>query len=289
MLSGGKMAKKETVYDVAFKIYEIPEDTGSDNIYNKERMRYHIRELLKKKYPDKTRQETWANFSSMEKDCFVYIDIRNIMLKYVHRTHRDHMEAKLDNLLRQSMLHAAEEIDEYNNNMLDLYKRYYNDDISLTEKHSRYKLFCQSLLSKDKTFPIPDYDTWVEENKDYALTIHDYLSRHDEHVAIVAKQQPTYQGNLQSDIDHLLIQIIVKILSDKFNVEIDIPHIKECLEFVNDFPIEPNEPLQSEINADLTIPEDEQNIIIENNKKFVTYKNRLADLDYFYKVIDEND
>lgn len=261
------MAKKETVYDVAFEVYEL---TKAD-VNTKHTIRKYIRENLKKTFQGKE----WTELSELEKDRFIFIIIRDKMINnYMDKAKRYRLNRKIDKILNERLIRADIEIEKYNDMMSKIYDVYYKESDTDIEKMEAYKQFCNDLSDVNKFISIPTYDEWVIGAK----RIYDYVMDFTSQTHMESNSE--YRPATQSQIDHVIIKMILKIISDKLNMCVNISKIDECLSFLNNFQVEDFEELLHEYNPKLNLTKDEQNSIIEENKKYMIYKKMLEDLDF---------
>jgi len=279
------MAKKETVYCVAFEIYEVMQAEKS----KQDKMRKYIRENLNKRFPDKT----WFDLSALEKNHFILIEIKDKFISdYIDISKQKRINAKIDKLISESMLQADMEIKEYNEKISNVYKSYYNEVDSDEDKKGAYEQFCNDLANINELVPIPTYEQWIHANESHNAikkTPHRDFGIYDYLMSYINENHPHanldyYNPVSQAQVDHVLLQTIVSILKVENNIKIDIPLIKECLEFTNNFYIEDFEEFLTKYDPSLPLSKKEQDEIIEQNKKYITYKNMLEKAEFYKKV-----
>jgi len=272
------MAKKETVHDRVFEIYDLKKDKGKHG-----KIRKFIARCLKAEFPEKnwgSLPKDWDALSDLDKARFLNIVIKDKMLeKYVDSGKRKRIDANIDKYLNDTMYQADIEIKQYNENILNIHKKHYEESDSHSDKKIAYDQFRQDLSAINKLISMPSYDEWIERNKIKPFSIYDYCmdDLHEMH----RKMETEPKSATQSEINDKILKTIMRILSTEFNYEIDVSRIKEAISYTKDFHKEDFEDLLIEYNPDLPLNKDEQNDIIESNKKYMTYSKMLRDLDFY--------
>ena len=293
------MRKKEE-YRVIFNTYELNNETNK-----KHKLRKYIRENLKREFPEKE----WSELSTLEKDRFVYITIRENMTKDMDESKRNRIIRKIDGMLNKTLFHADTELEKHNAKVSKAFEIYYNDFDTDDEKKKAYEWFCRDLKAYNEAIPIPNFDEWVEENKlalkksnpSHSKRIFDYYMDFENEQ--YKKFHSEYRPATQSQIDSVILKIILKKLNtihnvilktilyntkidvdkDKLNalnINLDEDKIYECISFLNNYEPEPFDEHLREHNSELDLTEDEQNAIIENGRKYMVYKKMFEDLNF---------
>ncbi len=276
------MIRKGNIYDVVFKAYNIQEKAL--NKATKNTIQSYIRRHLKKEYGNNVK---WENLSQLEKDRFVYIIIYNSMFQLYSCFMTSPQNAKkyIQKKINETLIGASENIKKYNDDLAIIYKHYYNEADSEEDKKKAYTEFAQNMNNLFGEGFAPLYEKWIEQNKgrepdehgnETTLRIIDYVKSYQS-----GDYLPDNSSVSPSEIDHFVIEIICHYLSK--NIDINLPLIRESLEFIKNHPREDSEPFLLEYDPDLPQSKEEQNKIIENNKMYMYYRNMLEDKSNFYK------
>ena len=269
------MTKKETVYAYVFKLYELEYKPKGD----KEKIRSFIKRQLDKHV------EIWYEYTELEKVEFAYIKIRDKMLKnYVDVSKHKRIINKLDTFLNETYMIAAPELKAHNSIIGAIFENHINALDTDSEKKENYDQLCNAIKKYNPDIPVPTYDEW-NETRDrillnpppHCLRAYDYISSYqDEQLELNDKTiYPT-----QSEIDHVIIQILLKNYQEQNNVTVDVPLIKECLTFIKnfDFHADGNDELLTEYDPELAISKEDQDEIIKKNLRYFNYKKLLENL-----------
>lgn len=84
----------------------------------------------------------------------------------------------------------------------------------------------------------------------------------------------------QTDIDHVIIQILMKEYTAQTKRAIDVPKIYECLNYIMNYEIDNYDIVQDEYDPKIEIPKEEQEKYVQANRKYFTYKRMLEDLTF---------
>lgn len=274
------MPKKQTLYSKIFETYEL---THAD-IPSKEKIRKYIKRKLKTSFPNKN----WDDLSILEQERFVYIEIREKFINdYVDFHKQNRITNKINRLTADAMLKADMKIREENDEISKVFKTHYKETDSDSDKQDAYNQFCKDMKIFNKHMTIPSYDKWIKD----PLTIYEYWMYH----AITPMEIEAYEDDNrldvpQSEIDSVILKIILPPILKELRLTINIPMIKEALTFIRDFELE-LEPLTEylvEYDPSLSLSKARQLDIIEQNKKYFTYKDMLADLTKPYEEMIKN-
>lgn len=266
------MAKTETVHDVVFEIYSLK--TASTP--KKEKVRKFIKRQLNKIYPDKT----WNDLSKIEQDTFIFINIRQKMLDtYVDGSVRQKVCTRIDKYMQDQFktLYADKEIKKHNDIINAIYENYYDVNDSESAKREKYHLLCTTIKKRNAKVPLPSYEDWCL----LPLRPYDYIKTFEE--TPLSDDEYTWPAT-ESQIDHVLLHTLLKGYTELTQNTIDINRIKECLTHLNSVPfdVDDNE-LLDKYDPNINLSREEQEKIIQANRKYYTYKKMLDDLDFIIR------
>lgn len=275
------MAKNETMYDVIFPVYELDKDSKQE----KEKYRKLLRGRFEKKFPRKG----WDNISQAEKDVFVFVDIREDMFNYyvtdpaIQKRVLQRIDEKLKTMFSQTM-------SVKHNRRVDIEFRtdYYKPKDSDTPKRKAYAEFCKDLSNVNRHVPIPEYNEWVQWNEraikgsGTPLTIHDcVMSFYD---SLDSEYARVKNAVSQSEIDHVVLEILKGKFEKELGFEINIPKIKECLTYIKNHAFEESEYVPTEVDSALgggkNASLEEQQKEMEENARYIMYKEMWDNLDF---------
>lgn len=272
------MAKKETMYDIIFGVYELKKGSKGD----KEKYRKFITRRFEKKFPNKS----WDNISQLEKDIFAYVDVKeDILERYVDESKKKRIIKRIDEKLKTILNERM--LAEHNKKVFNEYRTdYYKPEASETPKRKAYDEFCKDLLDINSHVPIPGYDEWVRRNEKATkengtpLRIYDFIM--DFYANVDSQNEVT-----QAEVDHVVIEILRKVIEEKWGIEINVPKIRECLSFIKnneydefeEIPIEYDASLETEKN----ISREEWQKYIASNAQYYKYMTMLRKLDFYSK------
>lgn len=268
------MAKKETVHDVVFKLYELKHAPEND--------KHEIRRINRNALDGDIKK--WDKLSKLDKIELIFFRIRSDVLEYVDASKRKRIENKLVNELEKTYMIAAPELKAHNSVISAIFENHINALDTDSEKKENYDQLCNAIKKYNPDIPVPTYDEW-NDTRDrillnpppHCLRAYDYISSYqDEQLELNDKTiYPT-----QSEIDHVIIQILLKNYQEQNNVTVDVPLIKECLTFIKnfDFHADGNDELLTEYDPELAISKEDQDEIIKKNLQYFSYKKLLENL-----------
>lgn len=289
------MAKKETMYSVIFDIYELKDGTKQQ----KETYRKLIKRRFEKFFPDESLEEhspdesleehsldnRWKKLSPLEKDKFVYIDIKeDIFERYVgDKNKKENISKKIDEKLKT--IFEDRVLAEHNKKVFNEYRTdYYNPEDSDTPKRKAYDEFCKDLFDINNLVPRPSYDEWVQWNEKAIkvggtpLRIYDYIKSYYNDLDL-------QKDVSQAEVDHVVIEILRKFIDEEWGIEINIPKIRECLSFIKNNEFNEFERVATKDDDFLemrkSISEEEWQKYITNKAQYYNYMEMLRKLDFY--------
>lgn len=266
---------KDSIYDAVFEVYELRYKT----LKEKDTVRRFIKRAFKKSFKDRT---DWSALSQYEKNYFIYIIIKDTMLaRYVKPIKQSvKIRQKINNFLSETLFLADNQQAKYNETMSEIHTIYYQDSNSKNEQRKKYKEFCDTLSSINDKVPIPAFEEWLSENASKPLRIYDYIMSFYREI-----EEQYFAGNTpscsQAEVDHVLLQILVKIVAKEHDIEINTSLIEECLSYLNNYHIQDFEPFLAEYDPALPLSKEKQHEIIKGNKKYMHYKTMLDNLNFY--------
>lgn len=289
------MKKQETIYDYVFEIYGLKKHTKA----LKEKYRKTIRKRFEKFYPGRT----WKGLSPAEKVLFACHDIRKEMFqryfKEATQTEKDTANENIDKKIEEVLRGDSYLLVKHNRNMDNMFEKvYYNPEDSNYAKKKKYEEFCSDLSDINSRISAPGYEEWVNWNKDAANgktppRLYDYVMSFYNDMERVDMEYTVQQ----SDVDHVVIEILKKVIEDKLEIkiEIDIPKIKECLFYLhnpNPYYVKESERLPSEFDSFLKGEADssseskkdisrEEQERLRNDNRYLLYLKMLENLDFY--------
>lgn len=259
------MSKIETVHDVVFKVYDLK--FASKDI--KDKIRKYINRQLETEY-----RKSWAELSSVEKDTFIYITIRQKMLtRYVDASKKNKINQSIDTYLKKTFLDSDSAVRKFNSIREPIYQNYFDMSDDDSTKKEKYALLCNTIRNFNPQTPIPTYEEWIN----YPLRPYDYIASF-ENEPLHVNSEIDYPS--QAEIDHVILQVILTIFKEQFQKDIDIPLIKECLTYLKNCDIDSYDTLLTDYDPNINLPKEEQEQIIQATRKYFTYKKMLDDLSF---------
>lgn len=263
------MAKKETMYDIIFDIYELKDDS----IQKKEK----YRKLIKRRFEKLFHWKNWEELSQTEKNTFVYIDLKEDMFHHyvTENTKQKRIAKKIDEKLREIL--CPEYLMEHNRKNANMFRTdYYKPEDSDTPKRKAYAEFCRDLSAINSRVPIPGFDEWIQQNEraraseqGRGLRIYDYVM--DFYYNPGSQNAESKNKVSQTEVDHVVVEILKKKIEEELGIEINIPKIQECLSFIKNNEFEEFEEMPTEYDSS---PETEKNISKEEQQKYIEDSNR---------------
>lgn len=221
-------------YEVAWHIY-----FGNTN-YNKNSADYEHRvDSVRRIVRDGLAEvRPWNEMSPLEQDFFVYITIRERMLKYVEKCFqkkvRDKVDAQTKSKHDELISIAHETIELLEDNIPFVFKHY--DTSSMTDKEAKaaYQEFCAALTIRNERCPIPPYETWRKDHQNNPRRPYDYAKEFEE----CNPNEADDDEPSESEIDHVILHTLLKYLLDNDSLQIDIEKIRTCLAIEKRYSIE---------------------------------------------------
>lgn len=198
----------------------------------------------KSEYKDKT----WQQLSPDEQNSFIYIDIYERMLKNYFPNPEDAqtLEKQIELDYKKQYLAEMNEILSHNRAIKHLYDTRQDYEARVAEvnmpqnviSHKAYNSFRRS-LSEFATFQKielcpPSEEEWLKLENGYRIydLYMDYLDSSRIHYSTDTIDVT------QTEIDHVILLTIMKIIKEKWKKEIDVASIKECLSLVSNSTLE---------------------------------------------------
>lgn len=263
------MGENKSLHDKVFRIYDLERADST----KKDAIRHYLDRKIKNVSP-----YIWENFNSVEKDIFIYITIRPRMLgHYITDENKiKKINRSIENYLKETHLDAHKPLKTYNANINALRENHYDSTDSESELLQKYKHLCNSINNYNPMVPKPTFEEW----KSFPRRPFDYIEsfQHDPIQYSDTKDYPS-----QSEIDHVIIQLLLKIVQEKANIKIDVPLIIETLTFLKNFETNNYDSLLNEYDPNIDIPKEEQDRLIDYNRQYILYKQMLDNLDFIKK------
>lgn len=278
--------KEKEMYSYIFNIYS---DKGNYLINTKSK-KEKARRMIKRHYFKEFRERDWNTLSDYEKLRFACINIKKQMLIYVEPSFENKIESKIERLITNAMIKAESTIRKQNLYTDQAFKVFCTPDADDAAKKRGYSQFCETLknlspdiepLPKDKWFssPIRVYD-WIMSERDQRLSKSFEMKETSQNTFVDEKVT-------RSEIDHILIQILLKERKNKVpeNRDIDEKAIEQCLyvvknHYTNSYQ-EEFDPILIEVDNSLPMSEEKQKKIISQNKQFQACLIQLEKLDFY--------
>lgn len=277
------MDKIGTVHTFLFDLYEFTLESKE----TKEKLRKIINRSLEKEYrncnnasecykcPQKKvckARPTWNQLSALEQRRFAYITIKDTLFKYVSSYKKNKINDKIQKEVRRTFFEIDKELDRQNKKNATTVSPYFSDNATDIEKRQAYKQFCEDYKILERGKEPPKYENWIEQNKSHHLRPYDYIMDVDQ---IDEEYIP---------INDTIINTIVKILKNEFNIEIDLKRITDCLTFLHNYELgDEFGELLVEYDESLPLSKDEQERIISINRQYIQYKKMLEELNFYEK------
>lgn len=274
--------KEKEMYSYIFNIYS---DKGNYLINTKSK-KEKARRMIKRHYFKEFGERDWNTLSDYEKLRFACINIKKQMLIYVEPSFENKIESKIERLVTNAMIKAESTIRKQNLYTDQAFMVFCTPDDDDDAKERGYNLFCETLknlspdiepLPKDKWFssPIRVYD-WIMSERSQRLSKSIEMEESSQNTLVDEKVT-------REDIDHILIQILLKERKNKRleDRDIDITAIEKCLYVVKNHYQEEFDPILIEVDDSLPMSEEKQKKIISQNKRFQACLIQLEKLDFY--------
>ena len=206
-------------YDTIFAFYEVRRKPGKEGENEIRALRKVISERLEKYLARMNLSDKeWPQIPENYRNIFVYIKIKDRMLKGKDEKFKQKIQKKIDDCLLDDAEKGSILFTRRNAAIKNfLYKDdYIAKDASVSEKKNAYKDFCQNWQDYNKWIDPPSYNDFV---KNPNLSIYDYMMNEIEN-----------ESMFDSAINDVVLRIVVKVLEDKFGLKIDYAGIKECFQ-----------------------------------------------------------
>ena len=253
------MAKE--IYDELFGYYGIQRNHPKIKT-----IRVQIMRQLKKLYKTKD----WNELSEYEKSSFKLIHMHKYLIKYSRNP--KNVEAKIQKEHQESLI-QLQSLHEHNNRIDKLYKEYFDPSMSEEEQINAYKEFCADLKEGFPGVLPPSFAVWINN----PLRIFDYISDPYSEIDSAAVELASIP---QEKVDHEVLECILQIIKEKWNVEIDITAIRQCLLAVKDIDHINTDKLPDDINYNPDSPVEEPQKINQNTLALIDAANKLKNHDF---------
>lgn len=274
------------------KIYQAYGLKDEDKKFKENVHDYINRMYEKSKYKDKT----WQQLSPDEQEYFIYYEIFDKMLNVYVLDSKGKSSLKKKRKRSREIMFAIEmhQILSHNKAFEHLYDtrqdyeaRVTKENLSQEEISRRaYNSFRRS-LSEFATFQKielcpPSEEEWLKLENGYRIydIYMDYLDSSRIHYSTDKIDVP------QTEIDHVILQTIVKALKDVCAIEIDVTAIKECLSLVYNSTLENTELYPRLSSEDDDVKQKGQELFTEYILKA---QNRIKNADFYVYNSDDED
>ena len=160
------MAKKETVYDVVFALYDLTYSTES----KKNKMRKYINRHLEKENGQWCK---WDKLTLIQKDTFIYVTLRQGMFdKYVDSSKRAKISAVIDSYIKKAFLDSSKNVQKHNSLIAPIFEDYSCSSDTDSMKEEKYNLLRTVIQNFNPHVPIPSFEEW----KKHPLSPYDYIA-----------------------------------------------------------------------------------------------------------------
>ena len=255
------MAKKETVYDRVFDLYGLK----SAPTATKAKIRKFIRRRLIKAY----QTTDWAKLSDREKDYFLYVAIREDMLdNYVDDSKHKKIITTIDNYLEQTLLYSQMDVQLHNDSVAHIFEKRFSE----STKEEDYQWLCKTIHAFNERIPCPSFEEWEKR----PLRPYDYIASYENEPPEIKQE---YEPQ-QSRIDHIILQVLLKVIKEHIGIEVDTELIEECLTYLDNHEIDQYASRLEKPDPSLTIPIEEQDKLIRGDLLYTTYKKMLETLSF---------
>lgn len=222
----------------------------------------------------------WESLNEIEKTKFVCIDIREDLLeKYIDPSYHKRIRGKIDNYIGDTFT-EMNLFNARNKAMANMHKVYYEKNATEQEQKSNFNHFVKNLHLINDKIPIPTFEEWIEQNEKTPRRIYDYYMDFV-HQPYNKPNNPDEEPVTQQEIDHVILETLMKVIEKQNGVRIDTEKIKSCLYFLKNYNIDDTEPLQLSYEPDSPLSREQQDKIIENNKTYINYFTMRNHLDFY--------
>lgn len=271
---------KNSVHQSVLAVYHLQKPLGTSYTETKslfEKIRAYINLKLKKTYPNRK----WQELTKIEQDTFIYVTIRKDMLdRYIDLSKHDKITKELDAYVESTLLKEQALIRSHNINVENAFKRYNLNSMTENEKKKEYQEFYNNFRQINKAIPIPSYDEWLSDNQKYPMRIYDYIM--DESNEFMKENADVYYAS-DSEIDHIILLTLLDEFKKRFNIQIDIKEIENCLNTVKNYEYPEWDGITTEVDSSLPISTAEQEEIIRRNHEFARCELKLKNHDFIIK------
>lgn len=250
----------------------------------------YLRRKLHEFFPGKT----WYELSDSDKKRFIYVKVKDHMLnKVTPKTKLKKVTDEINKMIEYSMIDKEDAL-KTNSELLErefyASKKYanYKDEGERNKAIKKdYKAFKEAFEQLIPQIIPPTLEQWIADNEKTPLLIKDYklypiLNPDSE---IVKRKQNTEQPEdvkaPQSDVDHLILMTIVKILKECQIADIDVAKIEKCSSVINSFLECPVHPMILEYDSSLNMSKEMQEEYITECRNYITYSNMCENLDFY--------
>ena len=235
------MGKSNRIYKEIIDLYEIKllskKQSQTFRKYVREKLRH---EFSKYNWSD---DSDWEKLSVAERCTFKCIRLYNYC--YNLSSNKNGIRNKVDKEMENSLLNAENEIENYNNKVVNIYYRcFYDNEYSDDENYKLYEEFCALLEEYDIDVPTPRYDEkWVKGPH----TIIEYVRSipQDDISSMISEAICIEDREVDAKVDHIALRALIKFIEIEFSIKVDFDGIRESLlyeyEYMNS---EPGVPLE---------------------------------------------
>ena len=218
------MKKKQTYidYNTIFSLYKIKKSTEEVKKHKiRQNIRRHFYTFLKER--NYSENLTWKDLTQYDKDCFICIEIKEMMLK-------EHSDSKTLNSIQKNIdqyiktnLYNLENQLKFRNDAIK--KIHYKYKFTVGDENSQqlaYKNFSNEWKKLNNSQP-PSYENFISHAE---WSIYDYMmsekTNHQENFNYFEFEKGMTQSTINS--------IVLKVLKELIGLEINYGEIKKCIE-----------------------------------------------------------
>lgn len=290
------MAKKqrdyEEIYGILFDVYELSSGTDKTeecNVKSNIRSRlnktdeYNVKSNIRRRVNQIFGEQAWENISQIEKDHFIYIDMKKYLMNFVTEENKDRIEKKIANNLKAPKI-VQSMIDHNNSVSLE---PYFNKGDSEEKKRKAFEHYKEDYsIYNNKKDPDITYEEWSQRPsiRPYDLYQQAVLESYEETEQENSINYPIRDAAFtESEINRYTINTICDVLQKKLGITIDVESIRDCVTYIHDYDLvhDSADSFQLEYDPKSSIGKKEQEKIINADRKYATCRYRLDHLDFW--------
>ena len=259
------------IYTELFHYYSISRNNDTKN--------RRIRKVIRTRFAKEHSGKEWEDLTELEKQRFKLITMKDYLLQFSN--YPETVSKKIDDELENTLFKANEAIVEHNNYIHILRKQFFEPSASEDEQRKAYELFCEML---HQYFPKEVPQTF-EEWKNNPLTLYDIMMDSSNPSNPIYEPNDDYEPQYisQAQVDHVVLECVLKLLKDEFKYTIDVESIKHCLNMTLDIDSLNSDSMQTEIDPSSENTIEEQQKIIDTNQDIMKSIQKLDEHDFIIK------